>query len=503
MADSTVSRWWHVPLVVLLGFVLYQPVRQMGIADTIADVETVNSIPTLSFDELVKERNVLHNDALPNGVVSQNPSTYFNFIKRDWMWEAEVGKFTDLHPRWPETSKLNKMLLEEQQTRAGVNLKYVVAFGAYRMREASDEFRKSDSLERPRVSADYSRVWPLAIRAYWLGAIIYGLGILPLWIKQRGMKVWCEVPRMVVASLTFLVSWFVFPVRVDQTRQVKSALEFASGMVMLFFTLGGTGGTLAKAQTGSGVGKDLNSLLDKKKRKTSLTATLSTGISSELPSAISGGIFNAAPNLQTTLKIANTNGTYFSFTQWKGLDHLDPNANLGDWVIGTVGATHKLFGKFTGTVEGSYMDSAPLQLSRGDTASVRSTLAYAMGDNGKDGAIFGTVRELWKTKVAGASKGTYGYVGYRRTIPFLPFFAPASHAEISGELRLDPGNIGRGASVGTAERLEFPLLPKKSSWSLRPFVGIQGPIWKDAPLKTDNRSWEVLGGATLAFSFRI
>jgi hypothetical protein len=149
------------------------------------------------------------------------------------------------------------------------------------------------------------------------------------------------------------------------------------------------------------------------------------------------------------------------------------------------------------------MDSAPLQLSRGDTASVRGTLAYSMGDGGKDGTIFGTVRELWKTKTAGASKGTYGYLGYRRSVPFLPF-PSASPAEISGELRLDPGNIGRGASVGLAGRFEFPLFPpKKSRWSLRPFVATQGPIWKDVPLKTDNRSWEVFGGATLAFSFRI
>lgn len=503
MEEARFSGWWFAPLIALLGLVFYQPARQISTAHRIADAATLNNVPNRSFDELVKERETIHNNALPNGVPAGDPVVYFRFFLQSKAWEREVGKFTEfLHPDEPEAITLEQMLSAEQQIKGDINQKYLAVFGGGRMRETSEAFQKVESFDEPRVAADYSLVWPAAEKAYILGMLIYGLGILPLWIKRRGMKIWCEIPRMVVASLMFAVSWFVFPIRVDQTKQVKGALEFACGVLMLFFSLGGAGGSLAKAQAGQGIGKDLSRLLDKKgKRKPTATATLSTGISSELPSVITGSIFDAAPNLQTTAKIAFDNGIYVSATQWRGLNHLDPNLNMSDWVIGTVGYTHRL-PKFVVTVEGSYMDSAPLERSRGDNASIRCTFAYPMGDNGKRGTVFGTVRELWKTKMAGASKGTYGYVGFRRPVPFLPFLTKAP-AEASSELRLDPGNIGRGASTGFAGRFEFPLLPAKNRWSLRPFVGVQGPIWKDAPIKTDNRSWEVFGGATLAFSFRI
>ena len=509
MTEGTFSKWWYVPLALLLGFVLYQPVKQIGAANSIAEAITLKNIPVRSFSELVTERDALYADVLPNGAPAGDPFAYYRFIQWSKQWEAEVSKFMEVHAREDqETLVLTQMLMASESIKGDVQQKYRAAFGGHRMLESSEAFWKTNSLEPPRAASDYARVWPSAFRAYWLGALIYGLGILPLWIKQRGMMVWYEVPRIVMASLTFFASWFVFPVRIDQTRQMKSALEFASGVIMFFCALGGAGGSLAKAQTAQGAQKDLGRLLDKKKRQQSpVTVTLSTSVVSELPSAISGSIFNAAPNLQTTLRVARDNGTYVSFAQWKGLDHLDPNANMGDWVVGAVGYTHSFFKRLTGTFEGSYMDSAPLSHSRGDTASVRGTFAYAMGDGGRGGTIFGAVRELWKTKTAGASKGTYGYLGYRRPVHLPPSLAVAP-AEISGELRLDPGNIGRGASVGSAERFEFPLfvpflLKPKSHWSLRPFVVVQGPIWKDASIKMDNRSWEVLGGATLAFSFRI
>ena len=323
---------------------------------------------------------------------------------------------------------------------------------------------------------------------------------LTLWNVQRGEKVWLEIPRITVASLFPGISLFIYPFRIDQTRQGKSAIEFACWLLMAFVSLVGAGaGSLAKAQTealGSKFQKEETK--KKKKRFSDGTMTLTTGISSELPSAITGSIFNQAPNLQTTFGVKLDNGLFASATNWHGLDHVSLNANLGDWLLGAVGYSHQV-GKLAVTTEGIYMEPAPFQMIRGDYGTVRGTVAYAFGDKGKYGTLAGTAREMWKANGKFVDHGTYGYVNYSR--PTKIAGTPISLVP-SAELRIDPGNLGRGEAINFAGRLEIAL-PKLHRWFLRPFIGTQGPVQKERPIGTDNRSWEVFGGFTFAIPARI
>ncbi|MGC9968912.1 MAG: hypothetical protein ABSC29_04275 [Minisyncoccia bacterium] len=503
--EKKLSRWWYLPPIMLLGLAFYRPAEQIVAANGIAEDLTLKSVPLDSFRQLFDERpQMLTEEVTPNGKPQKDPIAYYRFVAKRKTWELKAQKRLGLCHRSNEWSRdcatLQAMLEQEQvdQTLTTVNAKYSEAFGLQEMQEAGKKFSMTRSIEPPTVPADYHRVWPEVRKAYWLAVLIYGLGILPIWITRRGMRVWYEIPRIVAASLTFFVSWFVYPIRLDQTRQARSALEFACGFLMLIFSFGTAAGSLAKAQTGGAFGGKSTSEEIKKKRRRA-TVVLSTSISSELPSAISGSIFNPAPNLQSSLTVRWDNGLYGSITQWKGLDHRDPNANLGDWLLGTAGYSRR-FSRMSVTAEGTYANPAPLSLVCGDYAIFRATVAFPLGEGGKQGTVLGTVREVLKFNKGFIDAGTYGYLGYNRDVkvPGLPI--PVA---TSSELRFDPGNIGRGAAVVLAERVELPLLPKTKRLSLRPFIGAQGPLWRERPVRSDNRSWELFGGLSLAFSFRI
>lgn len=495
-----ISGWWYLPLLALLGLILYQPAKQICIANDIAEAATFKTVPAETFDQLFDEIRALRDMAMPHGNPSKDPADYCRFLERRNEWELKARKYiAENHYREPQHASALQVLIEgTQRDMSEYNQAYQNVFLLHQMQQVSDVYWKTHSLHPPEVSGDYANAWAAAKMAYLPIVLIWMCGLF-LWVHRSEMKLWYEVPRIVIASLAPIVSVFVYPVRIDQTRQVKSAMEFACGILMLIFSFGTAAGSLAKAQTGPLGGKSTNELTKKKRERRRGTLTITTGISSELPSSISGSIFDAAPNLQTTVKVAMDSGWYSSVTWWKGMDHFDPNANMSDWLIGTAGYTRKLHA-ISVTAEGVYMNPAPLSVGLGDFATVRGTISYALGKNGRQGTIFGTAREMWKLAKGYTDRGAYGYIGYNRNVK-----VPAVHTPVatSAEIRIDPGNMGRGEDIGFAARAELPIAIPKTHWILRPFIGTQGPIQKERPVKTDNRSWELFGGFQFAFAARI
>ena len=465
-------------------------------ANGIAEAKTLSAVPLESFEQLFDERAAMYNTALPYGRPQLNPIVYYEYIEKRGVWEAKARKYILVNKRSAQTDLLEGMVSNEFRRTASINQEYIGVFSINAMQAASDTFWKTHTIRPPETPADYTKAWPTMRNAYPSFVFIWACG-LALWEYRRGMKVRYEVPRIIIASLLPIISSIVYPVRLDKTRQVRSALEFACGVLMFIFSFGTAAGSLAKAQLGPFGGK--SSTEETKKKKRHGIATLLIGGNSQLPGSIGGSIFDGKPNLNVGLKLALDNGLYASVTQYHGLDHLDPDHNASDWIFTSAGYVRK-FGRTTVTVEGTHMNAVPFSILRGDYLSARAIASIALGKTGRFGSIYGSIREMWKfRKGMTPDTGIYGYFGHTRDakVPHVP--VPIA---TSSELRFDPGNLGRGPAVGFAGRLGF-LLPKIKGWIVCPFIGTQGPIWKERPVKTDNRSWELFGGFTLAFSARI
>ena len=323
-----------------------------------------------------------------------------------------------------------------------LNAEYQDSFGADKLLEVGNKFQKEHPFVPHDVPADYSRFWPAVWDRYWPTVLIWGIG-LALWNQRKGAKVWIETPRIALASLFPGISLIVYPFRIDQTRQDRSAIEFACGLIIAVVSfVGAAAGSLAKAQTGFGDKSKVEEIKKKRKRFFAGTINFGVGYSSELPASYIGAIFNASPNVSTTVKLTLDNGFYIAATSWNGMDHPGLNANLGDWANGTVGYVRK-FGRTTLTGEAIYLDAAPLQRSRNDFFTVRSTIAYALGKDSRYGTLSGTARGLWENTAPTIVGGVYGYLGYTRNvrIPGTPIsLAPST------ELRIDPGGNLRTAA---------------------------------------------------------
>ncbi len=490
MGKQQLPWWLYLPLIALLGLVLYHPAKQMDVAMDVAAEKRTEDVPLESYQKLYDERMNFMTHVMRDEKPGGNPETLAEFAQWRISWRDRVNKYISAHPQDDNIQVLLAFVVANN--RLEIHARYQETFGATVMQAASRKFELAHPVKIKNIPTDYSKVGP-AIQEIYMPCIFIWVCILSLYAHRNNLKMICEWPRIAVASLFPIASLVVYPIRLDKTRQARSALEFACGCLMLVFSFGTAAGSLAKAQTGPFGGKSTKEKSQKKKFFAG-TLTLTTGVSSELPAVMSGGIFDSKPNLQTTTKVALDNGFYGVVTLCKALDHVGMT-NFGDWLIGTMGYTKK-FGRTSLTVEGVYMDNPSITMVRGDYPTVRGTIARSLGKNGEQGTLSGTVRGMWKMTGKVIDGGPYGYVGYARSVkvPRTPIsLAPST------ELRIDPGNLGRGRHLGFAGKLEF-VLPKFHRWFLRPFVGTQEPIVKERPIRTDNRSWEVFGGFTLAIA---
>lgn len=487
------SGWLYLPLITLLLVLGLRPVSEFRKARNVADEINTRNTPELSFNELNRERLQLMKTVFADGQ-PKDPVAYFEYARAIKTWSKKYEKFDYLHhyDRPTEAANLQKMKVSLHSHMASQKAAYDSAFGEDLMRQTANKYWKEhDPYANQGAPVDYAAFWSACRTMYWPAVVIWGFGILPLWLTRRGMKVWYEIPRIIPASLTFFGSWVIYPTRLDQTRQAKSALEFACNLLIAFFSLGVAGGSIAKAQTGVLRIKAKTEQVEKRKRHG--TVTLTTGISSEMASGISGGIFTEHPSFQTNLRIAMNNGFYVFASQFMGLNDPDPSSDAGDWLLNGIGYT-KAFGKYSIASEGSIMSAPAFSCLRGDYFVLRGTISKRLGKKGGSATLYGAVREVWKMTGKTADSGTYGYLGYNRGTNVL--WVPTV---MTTELKLDPGNIGKGAAVTGLVHANFSIPKVRKLRFLRPFVEFRRPLWKEKP--QDPRSAELFGGFNFSFSF--
>ena len=64
MHRKKLSGWLYVPLVALLGLVLYHPVKQMSLTNSIAETKTLANVPLETFQELLDEHKTQSYDRI-------------------------------------------------------------------------------------------------------------------------------------------------------------------------------------------------------------------------------------------------------------------------------------------------------------------------------------------------------------------------------------------------------------------------------------------------------
>lgn len=486
------SGWLYLPLIALLFTLGLQPLSEFRKARNTANEINTRNTPELSFDELDRERLQLMKAVFADGN-PKDPAAYFEYTRAIQVWAKKYEKFDYLHhyDRSIEAANLQKMNESLYSHMISQKAAYDGTFGEDLMRRTADKFWKEHDREADNsIPADYTMFLSACRTAYWPAVMVWGLGILPLWLTRRGMKVWYEIPRIIPASLTFFGSWIIYPIRLDQTRQAKSSLEFACNLLIAFFSLGVAGGSVAKAQSGA---IRIKAKTEQVERRRHGIITLTTGVSSEMAGGIAGGIFTEHPSLQTALRVSLNNGLYAFTSQFMGLNDLDPSSDAGDWLWNGIGYAKK-FGKYSIVSEGSIMNAPAFSCLRGDYFILRGTVSRSLGQKGSSGTVYGTVREVWKMTGNVADSGTYGYLGYNRGTNILGI--PTA---TTTELKLDPGNIGKSAAVIGLVHADFSIPKVRKLKFLKPFIEFRRPLWKESP--QDPRSAELFGGFNLSFSF--
>jgi len=255
--------WQGLPYILIIaGFVCvaWSPVREYKSISEARIREELNLIPSFSREMIEKKLSSLRESyAAP---ASDDPFEYYRILTRRFKTQDLFRKYQAEH-EW----NMNDLAIESQLNALHVGAqndfqqKYIDKFGQPKMAGASEAYHKTHKhrmtgfLRLPRYTATYAGLWFHLMRAY-LQSVLLAIVFFLVRLHRNNLRMAIETWRIIPAGFAWPYSVFVYPHRLDVRGQLRHALQFAAYLLSAFLSMGGFGGSIAKAQSKIGGGKN-------------------------------------------------------------------------------------------------------------------------------------------------------------------------------------------------------------------------------------------------------